>query len=610
MPPGPAGPYATNMATFNGFSPNGDWTLYIQDDTSGDFGVITGGWSLGITTLPVLVFRQTDVTSTEDVPASVDFIIGEESFGNPGSFTFVGTSTNTALVPSSSTNIVFSGSGTNRTVTVIPTANASGTTLITVTEVTSGVTGVFRATFTPVNDLPVVSQIPDQTMPAASFLSVPGFNYSDVETAQNNLKVSVTSSDTRIIPTNNVAIIGNGLRIVSGTSVGTSLITLTVTDLDGGATSISFNVTVSVGQSPVFANTDGIVINDDTTASPYPSTITVSGISGRVANVSVMLSGLTHSYPDDIDILLVGPNGQSVVLMSDAGLGGNPQSSLVNASLIFDDHAIANLPDNAGIIPFIVYKPTDFEVNNSEFAAPAPAGPHSTTFNGAFNGIDPNGTWSLYVQDDASPDAGSLGSWSLSITTTAPTISQIGQQTLLEDTPKTIPFTVIDGDTPASNLVVTATQQIDDRGPLLDLQLNGTDTNRSITLTPTPNISGTTRVTISVTDGSSTNETSFNVVITPVNDAPIISGLSDTNTAVNIPLRLSLRPCGYSRDIDIANPADDPGIIDRCNHNIEASFVNSSADHVCHASVIFVGICIKQVRWPAIVCWWYSVVWR
>lgn len=57
--PGPFGSFGTNAtmaSTFNGISPNGQWKLFIQDFAAGDGGVISGGWSLNVTTntaLPV-----------------------------------------------------------------------------------------------------------------------------------------------------------------------------------------------------------------------------------------------------------------------------------------------------------------------------------------------------------------------------------------------------------------------------------------------------------------------------------------------------------------------------------------------------------------------------
>ncbi|MEO8574416.1 MAG: hypothetical protein ABI481_10640, partial [Pyrinomonadaceae bacterium] len=56
-------------------------------------------------------------------------------------------------------------------------------------------------------------------------------------------------------------------------------------------------------------------------ASPYPSNITVAGFSGTVARATVTLTNVSHTFPADIDILLVGPTGAKVILMSDTGGG-------------------------------------------------------------------------------------------------------------------------------------------------------------------------------------------------------------------------------------------------------------------------------------------------
>jgi uncharacterized repeat protein (TIGR01451 family) len=47
-PPPP--PYGTNLAVMNGSNPNGTWSLFIQDDTVIDSGVISNGWILTLTT--------------------------------------------------------------------------------------------------------------------------------------------------------------------------------------------------------------------------------------------------------------------------------------------------------------------------------------------------------------------------------------------------------------------------------------------------------------------------------------------------------------------------------------------------------------------------------
>ena len=145
-------------------------------------------------------------------------------------------------------------------------------------------------------------------------------------------------------------------------------------------------------------------------ASPYPSTIAVSGISGSVSKVTATLTGLNHTFPGDVDVLLVGPLGQTVVLMSDVGSG----TDAVNVNITFDDAA----PSIGAAVVSGTFRPTNSGTTDP-FPAPAPAGRGAAL--SAFNGIDPNGTWSLYIVDDASLDSGSLtGGWSLTITTSAP----------------------------------------------------------------------------------------------------------------------------------------------------------------------------------------------
>ena len=68
--------------------------------------------------------------------------------------------------------------------------------------------------------------------------------------------------------------------------------------------------------SETFSNSAAIVIPATGTgagtgapATPYPSTITVAGITDPVARVTVTLKQASHTFPDDIDILLVGPTG-------------------------------------------------------------------------------------------------------------------------------------------------------------------------------------------------------------------------------------------------------------------------------------------------------------
>src|SRR5262249_60688742 len=78
--------------------------------------------------------------------------------------------------------------------------------------------------------------------------------------------------------------------------------------------------------APSFANRTFITIPATGTgtstgapASPYPSNITVAGLSAPIGRVSITLNGLSHTFPDDLDMLLVAPDGTKLIVFSDAG---------------------------------------------------------------------------------------------------------------------------------------------------------------------------------------------------------------------------------------------------------------------------------------------------
>jgi hypothetical protein len=52
--PAPAAPYATNLSSLYSGNPNGAWSLFVYDDTPGNGGAISNGWSLNfITASPI-----------------------------------------------------------------------------------------------------------------------------------------------------------------------------------------------------------------------------------------------------------------------------------------------------------------------------------------------------------------------------------------------------------------------------------------------------------------------------------------------------------------------------------------------------------------------------
>jgi predicted extracellular nuclease/subtilisin-like proprotein convertase family protein len=158
------------------------------------------------------------------------------------------------------------------------------------------------------------------------------------------------------------------------------------------------------------SNPGSVTINDNLPASPFPSTISLSGVRGDVLDVWVSLEGLSHTYPGDLRALLVGPTGASTVLLD--RVGGSTDVS--GATLVFHDGG-APFAGSAALRS-LTYAPSGV-LEAGDFEAPAPTGPYGGSL-AVYRGQDPNGTWSLYIQDDEAGDTGGLGLWTLHVLTT------------------------------------------------------------------------------------------------------------------------------------------------------------------------------------------------
>src|SRR5262249_21967232 len=146
------------------------------------------------------------------------------------------------------------------------------------------------------------------------------------------------------------------------------------------STTASYTFTASADRTLIavfaFSQTAKITIPSVGAASPYPSIINVTGLNGLVSKVTVQVRGLTHTFPHDIGILLVSPDGRTVLIMSDAG-GGNPISGV---NLTFTDDATTSLPASSTIVSGS-YRPSSY---NPGDRLPAPA-PSPTTYGSALS---------------------------------------------------------------------------------------------------------------------------------------------------------------------------------------------------------------------------------
>ena len=94
-------------------------------------------------------------------------------------------------------------------------------------------------------------------------------------------------------------------------------------DGDVGIIHLGWDLHIITGSDDqTFDNVNSITIpeigegGDNPEADPYPSSITVAGMTGTVTDVRVVLNGLEHTFASDISVLLVSPTGESLIIMS------------------------------------------------------------------------------------------------------------------------------------------------------------------------------------------------------------------------------------------------------------------------------------------------------
>jgi VCBS repeat-containing protein len=139
-------------------------------------------------------------------------------------------------------------------------------------------TATVAITVNAVNDPPTISDIANQETDEDVSTGAINFTVGDVETAAGSLQVSGSSSNTTLVPNDNIVFGGTGAdRTVTITPAdnefGTATITVTVTDADGSTASDTFTLTVnSVNDDPVITS----VTNNGPVNEGSPATITVT----------------------------------------------------------------------------------------------------------------------------------------------------------------------------------------------------------------------------------------------------------------------------------------------------------------------------------------------
>ena len=169
----------------------------------------------------------------------------------------------------------------------------------------------------------------------------------------------------------------------------------------GAAATAALASATALSQPTAQAATTTLTVSNTTAIAPpdnfAPGTnsqVVVAGQAGLVADLDVTLNGFSSTFPDDLDILLQGPNGRSVMLMSDACVGDD----VSNQTLRFDDEALVPVPENSACISGSYWPSGGWASDDPGFQAA------NALSLGVFDGASPNGTWTLFVADDDDPD--------------------------------------------------------------------------------------------------------------------------------------------------------------------------------------------------------------
>jgi hypothetical protein len=181
----------------------------------------------------------------------------------------------------------------------------------------------------------------------------------------------------------------------------------------------------SIPETPqaVFTNSTAIAFNTGAAnnGTPYGTAIVASGLPtilpATPGALKVTINNFSHTFPDDVGLVLVGPTGAALLVQDECGDDPN----IVGVTYTISDDGATQLPDLT-VWTGGTYRPTAHFHSNSfpapgplaAYQYPSPYGGGTATLGSTFGGTNPNGTWTLYTRDFATGDGGSIaGGWSL-----------------------------------------------------------------------------------------------------------------------------------------------------------------------------------------------------
>lgn len=504
------------------------------------------------------------------------------------------TSSNPSLIPNPT--VIYTNPNTTGSLNFTPVANASGSSVITVTvndnqQSNNIVTQTFTITVNPVNDAPTIAALSDVSINEDA--SVQTVNLTGITTGAANesdtLTVTVSSSNTGLIPTPTVSYNSpNSTGSISfapvANAVGTATITVTVNDNQSANNTATrtFIVTVNqVNDTPTIAAISNISVSEDSGA----QTVSLTGISTGNANETQTLTvtasssntGLipnptvTYTSPNATGSLSFTPaanaNGTATITVT---VNDNQSSNnIVTQTFIVTVNPVNDAPTLAAISNVSLQENATAQVVNltgigtgasnesdtltvtasssNPSLIPNPTvtytSPNSTGSLNFTPATDLNGTAIITVTVNDGQSTNSTTSRTFTVTVNAvnnqPTLTAISNVSVNEDSgAQTVSLAGIGTGAINETQTLTVTASSSNTGLIPNPTVTYTSPNStgSLSFTPAANANGTATITVTVNDGQSTNNTvvqSFVVTVNPVNDVPTLNTPSSLTIAEN-----------------------------------------------------------------------------
>jgi hypothetical protein len=156
------------------------------------------------------------------------------------------------------------------------------------------------------------------------------------------------------------------------------------------------------------------------------------------------------------------------------------------------------------------------------------------------------------------------GGWALTITTvvsgfaTAPTLDDIPNQMLAVNTPTAVlPFTINGANPLTASLAVNGHSSNVSLVPAANVVFGGSGSSRTVRVTPAPNQTGKSTITVTVSDGILTAADTFVVTVDPVNTAslkiPTITSAGSASATVGVGFRYAIAATNEATRFDAIN---------------------------------------------------------